>query len=147
MRSSEFIIVNNLVEDWGDEVVCELLLEAKPGIPFISRNGVILKLTQHYFDRLTGASPREGHAILTPEVAEPFLYKLGKVRKHMAKYDEGTQFWVIDHESGISFGLRRQYDDPKTGSQVNVVGTVITPYADGRPSHPNGNLNPIIHMA
>lgn len=84
---------------------------------------------------------------MTPDEAEPYLFKVGKVRKRMVDYDEGTQFWVIDHESGIAFGLRRQYDDEKTGAQVNVVGTVITPYKDGREARPNGDLNPIIHMA
>ena len=124
-------------------ISAEFLAEEIVGPPFIAYNNVKLMITQHYFDRLRY---RRDHIFLRADYAEQFLYKVGQTRKKMAKIDPGQQFWVVDHESGIAFGLRRLNDD-KDGHQVNVVGTVVTPCKDGTPGLPNGNLNPIIHMA
>ena len=123
-------------------ISAEFLTEEIVGPPFNACNGVKLLITQHYFDRLRY---RRDHIFLRADYAEQFLFKLGKARKKMAKIDANQQFWIIDHESGIAFGLRRLSD--RNGSQVNVVGTVVTPCKDGSPGVPNGNLNPIIHLA
>lgn len=128
MLSNEFLLEEMLTEG---VVVGTFRLE-----------NMIIQLSDHYFDRL---HKRDKHVPLDCQTAYAAFLKLVKAKKKMARLPLGQQFWVIDHEYGVSTGLRR-LADLRDGTMVDYLGTVVTPMLDGSPGVPNGDLNPWIHI-